>query len=86
MKSPAQRQTTDVKPPESDLRPTSERKRQEEGQGNEKLITLISESPFEHLFTLHDAGVYTDVGGYSVHFTVTEYYAVSGPQILAELR
>lgn len=56
--SPALWQRTDVKPPESDLRPTSERnKTEKEEYRQKKLITLISESHFNQLST--DAWVYT---------------------------
>lgn len=73
MKSPAQWQPTDVKPPESDLRPTSERKREEKGQGKKKANHFDQwESIQATIYYTHDAVVYTYDQGYSIHFTVTE--------------
>lgn len=69
----AQWKPTDVKPPESDLRPTSERnKTDKERKNGKKLITLISESQFKELSTIQMMqGVYTHDQGFFVHVTVT---------------
>lgn len=62
MKSPAQWQPTDVKPPESDLRPTSERKEaeKERNKDREGWSLQISESHFKQLSTIHFMQVCTD--------------------------